>query len=182
MEKRRAYSFNNRTNNKFLRASKPDSVVAEALEDYKNKKLTTEDIAIKHKICAATLTVWAKKAGLPLRTRGRRELTAPTPRHLKILEMATVLKYDQIASKLGTHKQAVHRIVKRWKDYARPSRAPFAPGDVLLWGRKRLTVRDATVTEGTLVDEDGKIYKHFPWAGGKLPKKIGTNPRYAAAA
>jgi Homeodomain-like domain len=160
-----------------IHAEKSDETVREALAAYKANKLTSEQIAALYKICPATLTVWAKKAGFKLRTRGRRTLTQPTPRHLKILELAAHLRYDQIGAQFGMHKQQVHRIIKRWHSWTKPNGAPFKPGDILAWGKKRMTVIDAGATEGTLQDEKGLIYRHFTWAGPTVLKKIGVNPR-----
>ena len=160
-----------------IHADKPEATVREALADYKANILTSEQIALKHKICPATLTVWAKKAGFVLRTRGRRTLTEPTPRHLKILELAPHLRYEQIGQQLGLHKQEICRIVKRWRNWTKPSGPPFKPGDVIPWRGKRLTVLAAGPVEGTLEDEEGAIYKHFSWAGPTVLKKIGENPK-----
>lgn len=154
--------------------------MAAALTDYQNRSLTTEKIAEKHGISTATLTVWAKKAGLPLRKRGRKKQDKPTPLQMEIIKLASVYKYDQVGDRFGMHKQSIHRIVKRWRNWAEPRRSPFQPGDLLLWRGKRMIVIDANHTDGTLMDEkNGKIFKNFAWNGGRMPKKIGTNPRYA---
>jgi len=152
-----------------------------ALTDYQNRSMTTEEISVKHGISTATLTVWAKKAGLPLRNRGRKAQEMPTPRQLEIIKLAAVYKYDQVGAKFGMAKQSIHRIVKRWKHYAQPRTAPFLPGDLLLWRGKKMTVLDANHQDGTLRDSNGKIYKNFAWNGGRIPKKIGVNPRYVQA-
>ena len=165
-----------------IHTEKPDAVVRKALQQYKDNKLTSEAIAAVAEVCPATLTVWAKKAGIPLRTRGRRTLLEPTPRHLKIIEMAQHSRYDQVGKQFGMHKQQVHRIVKRWRDWVKPNGAPFAPGDILLWGKNRLTVIDAGPTEGTLEDDKGRMYLHFTWAGPVPLKKIGVNPRRLVSA
>jgi predicted DNA-binding protein (UPF0251 family) len=163
---------------KKINADVSDDIVRLALDDYKNRVLTTEEIAQTRGVSAATLTVWAKKAGIRLRSRGRRKLTSPPPTHLRILELSQHLRYDQIGSQMGMQKQAVHRIVKRWKGWKKPKTAPFSPGDLLLWKGKKLTVIDANVAEGTLEDTKGKIYKRFTWGGGITPKKIGVNKKY----
>ena len=84
----------------------------------------------------------------------------------------------QVGKSMGMQKQAIHRVVKRWKGWQQPKTAPFAPGDVVLWKGKQLTVIDANAVDGTLVDAKGHRYTKFPWAGGTLPKKVGSNPRY----
>jgi hypothetical protein len=158
-----------------------DIKMVSALAEYQKREMTTAEIAMLHKISTATLTVWAKKAGLPLRNRGRRRQERPTQRQLQIVKMASVYRYDQVGREFGMHKQSVHRIVKRWRSFAEPRRAPFSPGDMLAWRGKQLTVIDANHHDGTLVDEHGKFYKNFSWNSGRIPKKIGTNPRYIVA-
>lgn len=153
--------------------------MAQALTDYQNRDLTTEAIALKHGISTATLTVWAKKAGMELRNRGRKPQSRPTPRQLEIIKLASVYKYDQVGARFGMHKQSIHRIVKRWREWAQPRRAPFDPGDLIVWRGKKFTVLEANHQDGTLMDEHEKIYKNFSWNGGRMPKKVGTNPRYA---
>lgn len=156
--------------------------MAEALIDYQNTALTVEAIAVKHGVSSATLTVWAKKAGLPLRMRGRKAQERPTPRQLEIIKLASVYRYDQVGERFGMKKQSIHRIVKRWRNWAQPKSAPFTPGDLIVWRGKKFTVLEANHQDGTLMDEHEKIYKNFTWNGGKMPKKIGVNPRYAKVA
>lgn len=155
-----------------IKTEKPANVVQEALRDYKARELTTHEIAEKHGICAATLTVWARQAGLKLRTRGRRRLTEPTPMHRLILSQAQHQRYDQIGRKLGLHKQAVHRIVKRWADWKPGPESEFKVGDVLLWKGTKLKVLASDTETGILEDEKGVLYMEFPWAGSAKPKKI----------
>jgi len=159
-----------------------DKVMADALADYQQRELTTDEIAAKHGISSATLTVWAKKAGLPLRNRGRKKQEVPTARQMEIIKLASVYKYDQVGARFGMHKQSIHRIVKRWRNWAEPRKAPFAPGDILLWRGKKFVVLEANHHDGTLREEKtGKEWKNFSWNGGRIPKKIGTNPKYLKA-
>ena len=88
----------------------------EVLSDYQNLALKTTDIAAKHCINMSKITLWAKEAGLTLRHRGRWFQPVPTARQAEIMKLATVLTYQQIADRLGMHKQSVHRIVKRWRE------------------------------------------------------------------
>lgn len=157
--------------------------MAAAMSDYQHRKdMTTEEIAVKHGVSTATLTVWATKMDLTLRKRGRKRRDQPSPRQLEIIKLASVYTYEQVGDKFGMAKQSIHRIVKRWKGWASPKQAPFQPGDMLLWRQKKFTVLEANVTEGTLQDSRGKIYKNFAWNGGRIPKKIGVNPRYVKPA
>ena len=156
--------------------------MALALADYQKREMTTVEIGALHGISTATLTVWAKKAGIALRNRGRKKQELPTPRQMEIIKLASVYKYDQVGARFGMHKQSVHRIVKRWRNFSSPRKAPFEPGDMLLWRGKKFTVIDANHQDGTLIDERGKTYKNFTWNGGRIPKKIGVNPRCITAA
>ncbi len=154
----------------------------QALDEYENRKVTTQVIADKYGISTATLTVWAKKAGMKLRQRGRKKQDKPTPRQMEIIRLASVYRYEQVGERFGMKKQSIHRIVKRWRSWSGTltRKAPFDPGDLLLWRGKRLIVIDANHTDGTLREEKtGKTIVNFPWNGGRMPKKIGINPRYA---
>lgn len=149
--------------------------MAEALADYADLSLTVEDIATKHHISSATLSVWAKKAGLALRMRGRKKRDRPSPRQLEIIKLAGQYSYDQVGERFGMKKQSVHRIVKRWRNWLEPQKAPYTPGDIVVWRNKRLIVVSADRHGGTLQDEQsGKKYVNFIWNGGRMPKKVGT--------
>lgn len=150
-----------------------DRTMAEALEAYVANVLTTQAIAEKHGISASTLTVWAQNAGLKLRSRGRRMQVVPNARQRAMLTMAEFATYEQVGEKFGCEKQAVHRIVKRWKDWSKPKRPPFKPRDVIEWRGKRYTVLVATQTHGSLMDERKRTLHQFRWnQGGKLPKLV----------
>jgi hypothetical protein len=148
--------------------------MAAAMADYQKPDLTTEEIALKHGISSATLTVWAKKVGVPLRRRGRRKYEMPTPRQREILRLASVYRYDEVGKRFGVSKQCIHQTVQRWREWVQPRKPPFEKGDRLLWRGKKFTVLEANLTDGTLVDDGGKVYKNFVWGGGRMPKRIGT--------
>ncbi len=95
-------------------------VIAQALADYQNHEMTTEQIAAKHQVSMATLTVWAKKAKLPLRSRGRWRQQRPTSRQLEIIKLAAKHKYHEVGAKFGMHKQSIHRTVKHWEELLAP--------------------------------------------------------------
>jgi transposase-like protein len=105
----------------------PPSVIEKALRDYQSSQMTTERIAKKYRVCTASLTVWAKRAGLPLRQRGRRRMTEPNSRQRAIIEMAGILKYSAVANAFGMTKQGVYRIVRRWKRPAEADRTNESP-------------------------------------------------------
>ena len=82
--------------------------------------MTTEEISVKHDISPATLTFRAKKAGIPLRGRGRVRRDYPTPRQLKIIKLAGKYTYCKVGAKFGMDKQSIYRLVKHWTDVLAP--------------------------------------------------------------
>lgn len=160
-----------------------EGTVDSVLRDYLNPALTTSEIAQKHGICPATVTLWVREAGLTLRSRGRRRRAEPTPRHQKIIELSRHLRLDQVGANMGLSKQAVHRILKRWEGWQKSDESPFVPGDVVLWQGKRLVVVSADKDEGTLIEQGSKkVYQKFPWAGNRKPKKIDVDSAYIVQA
>jgi hypothetical protein len=154
----------------------------QVLANYQKLELTTGKIAAKHGISTATVTLWAKKAGLPLRGRGRKPPTEPTPKQREIITLARIFNYDTVGARFGMAKQSIHRIVKRWRNWPQTSKPPLAPGDMVFWHGRRLTVLNADCHDGTLIDDRGKVYRHFTWSVGRIPQKVGFNPRYALPA
>jgi len=158
-----------------------EDMIAAALQDYRNPALTTSEVAEKYDISPSTLTVWARKRGVPLRTRGRWPQTAPTTQQMAIVKLAQRLTCEQVGARMGMHKQSVHRILKRWRSFGK-STPPFEPGDVVLWRNKRFTVMEAGPLAGTLRDKYGKLYKNFVWNGGFMPRKVGVDRTFGKTA
>jgi DNA modification methylase/transposase-like protein len=115
------------------------AVVAQALADYQKHEMTTGQIAAKHGVSTASLTVWAKKAKMPLRGRGRLRQEYPSTRQLEIIKLAGKQKYREVGAALGRHKQSIHRTVKHWDDLFAPQ---IKCGDCLhvMRGLSRATV------------------------------------------
>lgn len=165
-----------------------DSIVKAALSDYVNHpEEFTKDIAKRHGVSTATLTVWATNAGIALRSRGVRKRDEPTARQRQILELAAIYPYEKVGQRFGVTKARVGALVKRWKRWKVPVQPPFQPGDIILWHNKgkqeRLTVIEAGLTQGTMLDAKGRLLRAFTWnSGGRLPKKIGVDPKYVVHA
>lgn len=95
------------------------------LSDYECGELTTQEISKKHGVSQATITVWVTQTGMKLRIRGRRKEDHPSPLVRRILKLWNKVdkngkhKYTQakIAAKHDLHKQVVHRMIKRWRNY-----------------------------------------------------------------
>ena len=98
----------------------------QVLADYQASQKTTNEIAREHHVSLATITLWAKKAGLTLRRRGRRRMKQTPPRNKLILEYAAILTYEATGRIFGISRQGVWRIVKRW----RPTVCPLTDDDL----------------------------------------------------
>ena len=98
------------------------------LWEFVNSSVRTSEIAARYGISPATLTVRAKRAGLPLRKRGRRLLKEPTPLQMKILTFAAIHGCQRAAGRFDLSKQRVNKIQHRWKSWmaANPDLEPKA--------------------------------------------------------
>lgn len=85
------------------------------LWEFVNSPVPTSEIAARYGISPATLTVRAKRAGLPLRKRGRWPLSAPTPHQKKILAFAAIHGCQRAALRFDLSKQRVNKLQHRWK-------------------------------------------------------------------
>lgn len=140
-----------------------DEVMSEALKDYADPTRKTKDIAAKYNVSASTLTVWARKAGIQLRGRGRDRNEEPDARTRAILEAAAALKQEEVAARFGITKQRISKIMKRWKGWKKPSTAPFAVGDVIEWNGAEYTVLEAQPLFGVVRDSTGDVINPFYW-------------------
>lgn len=148
--------------------------MADALKDYVgHPTMSATDIAVKHGVSPSTLTVWAKKARIRLRGRGRQSLRQPSARTRDILELAESLTLEDVGLRFGMKKQRVSKIVKRWKDWKKPSKAPFVVDDVVLWKGGYYKVLEAGTLFGKVVDQAGQIAHNFYWnLGGEMAVKV----------
>lgn len=102
----------------------------QVLADYQARERTTIEIATAYNVCPATLTVWAKQAGIPLRRRGRWTSDEPSPRNKRILELTQTLTYKETGRRFGISRQGVWRIVQRWKPVVCPLTEADLTGDI----------------------------------------------------
>jgi hypothetical protein len=84
------------------------------LRDFIQSDERTSEIAQRHGISASTLTARAKRAGLPLRKRGRWRLAEPTAEQKAILELVRTHTYAEAGARVGVSKQRVSQVVRRW--------------------------------------------------------------------
>src|SRR5262245_48513188 len=87
------------------------------LWEYLNSPLPTAEIAAAHGISAATLTVRAKRKGLPLRKCGRRPMTESTSLQRKILAFAEIHGCQKAGLKFDLTRQWVNRLQHRWEGW-----------------------------------------------------------------
>jgi hypothetical protein len=96
--------------------NRPGQVVelSPELLEFVNSPVPTTEIAARYGISPATLTVRAKRAGLPLRKRGRHLSKEPTPLQRKILALAAVHGCQVAALRFNLSKQRVNKLQHRW--------------------------------------------------------------------
>lgn len=140
-----------------------DTTMADALKEYANTTIPTKDIAARYGVSASTLTVWATKAKIPLRGRGRDKMKQPDSRTREILETAETLTLEETGERFGMTKQRVAKIVKRWEGWQRPTQSPFVADDVLVWKAKIYTVVEGGPLWGKVKDERGVTIHNFYW-------------------
>src|SRR4051812_7034560 len=87
------------------------------LLEFLNSPVSTTEIAARYGISPSTLTVRAKRAGLPLRKRGCHPLKEPTPSQKEILAVAAVHGCQGAAVRFDLSKQRVNKLQHRWKEW-----------------------------------------------------------------
>jgi transposase-like protein len=148
--------------------------MADALKDYVNSPSTSVTaIAEKHGVSPSTLTVWAKKAKIRLRGRGRESQRQPSARTREILELADTLTQEEVGERFGMSKQRVSRILRRWKDWKKPRQSPFVVDDVIQWKGTLYKVIEPGALFGKVVDQAGQVVHNFYWnMAGSLAIKV----------
>jgi hypothetical protein len=89
-------------------------IVVRALARYRDHRLTIKAIAEASDVSASTLSNWAKRAGVPLRGRGRWVNLTPCPRTAHMVALAQFDSQANVARRLGVSRQAVNGAVRRW--------------------------------------------------------------------
>jgi DNA-binding CsgD family transcriptional regulator len=90
------------------------------LREFSERNESTKTIARRYGISPSTLTARAKRAGLPLRKRGRWQLPEPTAKQKRILRLVRTGTYAEVGSKFGMSKQRVSQVVRRWGGRTHP--------------------------------------------------------------
>jgi len=161
--------------------------VLSALADYKANKKTTKQIAKEKGVSKSTVSVWARKARISKRAKGRRPYDQPSVEHRKILELVETLPMKEVGRRLGgMTKQNVHRVCKRWAGWVPTKKPPFKSGDLIKWSNEYFIVVEAGLTSGVVRNAGGQLIRNFHWRmTGKNRKECfaekveGTRPKAA---
>jgi transposase len=89
--------------------------VESLLAMYRQGEKTIAEIAGCYAVHPSFVTYVAKRAGLPLRGRGRRPRVEPSPAVQEILLEAWITTYAEAAARFEMSKQRVGQLVKRWE-------------------------------------------------------------------
>jgi transposase len=141
---------------------KSDPRLREQVVDTYGKSTTAVvgDVAEQFRVSRASVLRWKAGEGV-FRPRGRKYHLQPTAQQIEILRLAESMSYSMIADRLGMTKQAVGKVVKRWRGWqAQPP--SFAPGDVISFRGKAYTVLEAGPLAGTVQDANGRV-QTLPW-------------------
>jgi len=92
-----------------------------AMAECRSNKFKNVELAARHSVSPATITYWMKKAGIPPRRRGRRQLEEPNDLHRKIIELSQNMTGAEIARRFDVSRQRVNNVLRRWSQF-RPNR------------------------------------------------------------
>jgi hypothetical protein len=129
---------------------KPESLQHKAISDYKRGD-HLKHIAVRYCISVGTVSLWAKKAGLARRKRGRRHEAVPSDQALQIVAAVNAVvdgspTLDELGRKFGYTRAGIHRIYHKWKNYV--PKAPFEVGDIIRFAGVDFKVLTAGVHGG----------------------------------
>lgn len=97
-------------------------------KEIQSRRFSNAELAQRHQVSRSTITYWTKKAGLPLKRRGRSCLAEPNAAQREVIELSKSLKQTQIAQRFNISKQRVQQILKRWAHLLpKPIVNPTAP-------------------------------------------------------
>jgi hypothetical protein len=98
--------------------------IDQILREYQDPEQTLRAIAEEHGVSVFRVTWLARRGGLQLRGRGRKASTAPSARHLEILEAVREATMAEVGSRYGCSKQRVFQVVDRWRDWMARDECP----------------------------------------------------------
>jgi transposase len=163
-------------------------VKAKALEDYRRGD-PLKAIAIRYGVSVATVSLWAKAAGLERRRQGCRFKLRPEERDMEIVNAVRAVvdgkpTMAEIGRRWGWHlymsRSNVHRIYHKWKDW-KPT-VPFESGDIIRFKHRDYEVVEPGVFEGKVRSLRTGRESTIPWKEGEhIAVKLGAGDKADAA-
>lgn len=165
---------------------KPKQVVDAVLKEYMETGFKLPEIAARHGVTPPTITAWVHRAKLPLRSRGRRKVYAPSEQDRQILlaVQQEKLSYTEAGRRFNCSRQNVFRVMQHWKEY-KALELTLVPDDIILWKSKKLRVVELNEggTTGTVCTATGDLVPNFKFVyKGYAVSKIGHDPAFGLKA
>ena len=91
--------------------------VEQILQDYRDTTMRVIDVSEKHQVGVSVVITLARRAGVPVRRRGRRLADHPSEFQQKILEAARNETLESVGQRFGRTRQRVAQICKRWSSW-----------------------------------------------------------------
>jgi hypothetical protein len=91
--------------------------IEQIVDDYRDDSLRVIDVAEKHRVGVDVVIAIARRAGVPVRRRGRRSAAHPSEFQLKILEAARSETLESVGQRFGRTRQRVAQICNRWSSW-----------------------------------------------------------------
>lgn len=104
----------------------PAPIRSQALQLYRDPQRKSIEIAAVFGVSPSALTVWAKQAGLPLRSQGRRPDSEPSERSRRIIHLALKEGQSAAAAHFGVSRSRVCAVMKRWRTWVEQNHTPNA--------------------------------------------------------
>jgi hypothetical protein len=159
-----------------------NKVKVKALRDYRRNE-PLKVIAIRYGYSPATISLWAKAAGIKRRTQGCRIKHWPSETDMQIVEEVRAVRdgrptLEEIGKRWNMSRANVHRIFHTWKDWHPPSH-DFAPGDRVRFLRRDYEVVTAGPIEGVVRDLKTGRERNLRWRSDArgLVVKLNVNER-----
>jgi len=129
---------------------KDAEIVRKAVAEYRRGDPLTE-IAARHSVSIGAVSLWAKKAGVIRRIRGRRIRLLPSEIDMQIVAAVKASvngrpTLAEIGAPWGYGRAGIHRIYHKWKDWV-PT-VPFKKKDIVRIGQEDYEVLEAGVFDG----------------------------------
>jgi hypothetical protein len=91
--------------------------VEQILQDYRNDTMRVVDVSEKHQVEIGAVIGLARRAGIPVRRRGRKSSAYPSEFQQKILEAARNETLESVGRRFGRTRQRVAQICKCWSTW-----------------------------------------------------------------